>query len=314
MTRSMTRSMTIFNYNVLVILSFLSFLSFLFLLFILILLFQPQKQEQEQEQEQEPTASRNACIKNQDNVTMCQSENAYISEKEKLLDSKNELLERETIKSVITPKVSAKLMKQHNIFRPSMMYGTFCNNIYTTYYDFTECSYPNNIFEHVNKEDIKRVRIRHYYFDPNSFFEIKYKKHKIRVQIDCDFNILDPEKIDSNYKQLVVTMLRKIKSGEMKELFYNEYKRFSFIYKNDPLIRMTIDTEIKIKYMNLEQTLDFNILEVKYPVDISEDIIHEYFSEIDADIEFTDFSKVDYTIHNMIVPEKYKARLENVNW
>ena len=304
----MTRSMTFFNYNVLVL---LSFLSLLFLLFILVLLFQPQKQNQDQE----PTAaSRNACIKNQDNVTMCQSENAYISEKEKLLDSKNELLERETIKSVITPQVSAKLMKQHNIFRPSMMYGTFCNNIYTTYYDFTECSYNNNIFEHVNKEDIKRVRIRHYYFDPNSFFEIKYKKHKIRVQIDCDFNILDQEKLDPNYKQLVVTMLRKIKSGEMKELFYNEYKRFSFIYKNDPSIRMTIDTNIKIKYMNLEQTLDFNILEVKYPVDIPEKRIHQYFDEIDADIEFTDFSKVDYTIHNMIVPEKYKARLENVNW
>ena len=41
-------------------------------------------------------------------------------------------------------------------------------------------------------------------------------------------------------------MIRKIKSGEMKELFYNEYKRFSFIYKNDPSIRMTIDTDIKI--------------------------------------------------------------------
>jgi hypothetical protein len=249
---------------------------------------------------------------------MCQSQNAYISEKEKL-DSKNELLERETIKSVITPQVTAKLMKLHNIFRPSMMYNTFCNNIYTTYYDFTECSYPKNtIFENVNKEDIKRVRIRHYYFDPNSFFEIKYKKHKIRVQIDCDFNILDQEKIDPNYKQLVVTMIRKIKSGEMKELFYNEYKRFSFIYKNDPSIRMTIDTDIKIKYMNLEQKLDFNILEVKYPVDISENIIHQYFGEIDeqinARIEFTDFSKVDYTIHNMIIPEKYKARLENVNW
>jgi hypothetical protein len=81
---------------------------------------------------------------------------------------------------------------------------------------------------------------------------------------------------------------------------------------------MTLDTDIKIKYMNLEQTLDFNILEVKYPVDISEHIIHQYFDEIseqiDTKIEFSDFSKVDYAIHNMIIPEKYKAQLENVKW
>jgi hypothetical protein len=227
-------------------------------------------------------------------------------------------MERETIKSVIRFGERKKLMKLHDIFVPSMMYGTYCNTVYTTYYDFWNCSFPEYIFENLKKMDIKRVRIRHYYFDPNSYFEIKYKNHKIRVLIDCDLNVLEPENVDAAHKDLVFVMIQKIRAGKLKELFYNTYKRYSFIYKNDTSIRMTIDTDIVVKYRGMSHTFEFDILEVKYDVNTPLDTILSYFDEINrlagVHIRFQKISKADFTIHNMIIPDRYKADLRRIDW
>jgi hypothetical protein len=226
------------------------------------------------------------------------------------------ILERKTLKSILKPSTKYKLMNLDDIFTPSMMYGTFCNKIYTIYYDFKNGHFKSNINTFLKEKKVKRVRIRHYYFDPNSYFEIKYKDHKIRVLIDCQYNVL--EEIEPSYKNIINEMLYQIKEGEIPELFYNEYKRFSFIYKTNQNIRMTIDSDISIKYLGNTHLFPFDILEVKYNIDIPTNTILQYFKEIeksiDRKIKLEDFSKVDYTIENIIIPYKEKQMLLNIQW
>jgi len=257
------------------------------------------------------TNFRNPCIPFDKNVTICKS-NISIYQ----ANNSYQIIERQTLKSILEPYVKYKLMNLDNVFVPSMMYGTFCNRIYTTYYDFKNGHFNSGLLSFINKLEIKRVRIRHYYFDPNSYFEIKYKNHKIRVLIDCQHNILEP--IDVEYSELINEIISQIKTGKIPELFYNEYKRFSFIYKNNHSIRMTIDTDIKIKYLEKTHIFPFDILEVKYNINIPKNTILQYFKQIENDtntkIILSDFSKVDYTIENIIIPYKEKQMLLNIKW
>jgi hypothetical protein len=244
----------------------------------------------------------------------CTSENGYIYEE----STNKNLIERNTIKSILTTDQTQKLMSLHTIFRPSMMYGTYCNTLYTDYYDFLNCEFSQDTKNKITKDKIKRVRIRHYYFDPDTFFEIKNKNHKIRVLIDANYDILEPDTIALENKTLIDEMLKKIKNGKLKKLFFNEYKRYSYIYKSDPSIRMTIDRNIRVKYLENNHMFNFDILEVKYGLDTPEQVILNYFKEIEnltsTKIIFSDFSKVDYTVDNIIAPLKTVNILKQINW
>jgi hypothetical protein len=243
----------------------------------------------------------------------CTSKNAFIYE-----NTNTSLIERKTIKSILSPNQTAKLMEMHEIFRPSLMYGTYCNTIYTDYYDFVHCKYEPDIYNKIKKDLLKRVRIRHYYFDPNKYFELKYKNSKIRVLIDDNYNILEPDSVDKTNKILIETLLKKIKNGTLKKLFYNEYKRYSYIYKSDSSTRITIDRNIRLEYLEYDQILNFDILEVKYNINTPEHVILNQFKEIEkrigSKIIFSDFSKVDYTTENIIAPTKVVNMLGSVNW
>jgi hypothetical protein len=124
--------------------------------------------------------------------------------------------------------------------------------------------------------------------------------------------------IKEDAEKVTTLIITKIKNGEIPELFFNEYKRFSFVYKANQYIRMTIDTNIKIKYLDITAELPFDILEIKYDKNIPEKTIMNYFEEIGNDIndkiELTKFSKVDYSIENIIIPHNIKAILSKVQW
>ena len=263
-----------------------------------------------------PYDNINKCIPyGSDNITACISNNSIIYQND-LSSLSSQIIERKTLKSVLNYPTKYKLMNLDNIFTPSMMYGTFCNKIYTTYYDFKNGHFKSNTISFLKEKQVKRVRIRHYYFDPNSYFEIKYKDHKIRVLIDCQYNIL--EDLEESNKNIINEILYQIKKGEIPVLFYNEYKRFSFIYKQNLSIRMTIDTDIKIKYAENIYTFPFDILEVKYNINIPKETVITYFKDIEREInipvKLNDFSKVDYTIENIIIPYKEKQMLQDIKW
>jgi hypothetical protein len=274
------------------------------------------KQEKQEKQEKQGNPgelnNRNLCIPFDKSISICKNENSIIHNS----GESSQMIERKTLKSTLDSKTKYKLMNLDTIFVPSMMYGTFCNTIYTTYYDFQNGKFNKEMLSFINSNHIKRVRIRHYYFDPNSYFEIKYKNHKIRVLIDCEYNIL--EGVDPEYNDLVNEIILQIKQGKIPELFYNEYKRFSFVYKSDPSIRITIDTDIKVKYEYINYNLPFDVLEVKYNVNIPTQTILKYFKEIaeiiNTKIILSDFSKVDYTIENIIIPKKTNQMMNNIHW
>lgn len=252
----------------------------------------------------------NTCVPYDKNINYCTSPFDIVPD-----DKSYSVIERETLKSILNLKTTDKLMKLTSIFVPSVMYGTYCDQIYTIYYDFLSADYNPRIFGFLNEHMIKRVRIRHYYFNPNSYFEIKYKSNKIRVIIDCQYNIL--ETIDPLYEEVVIDMLSKIKIGKIPELFFNNYKRFSFYYKSNQAIRMTIDINIKIKYLDIIAEVPFNILEIKYDKNITKNTIISYLKELEKytsdKIEVKDFSKVDYSIDNIINPYNIKRYLKKGN-
>jgi hypothetical protein len=246
---------------------------------------------------------RNKCVVKDTSVKHCLSSHSIIHN-----DSSSQLIKRNTIKSVLDVETKDKLMALSTIFVPSAMYGTSCNQIYTTYYDFLKTTYSRSVYNFLKTKRVKRVRIRHYYFDPNSYFEIKYSQNKIRVLIDCDYNILEP--IHPEYEEVFTVLLDKIKTREIPVLFFNEYKRFSFVYKSDQNIRMTIDTDNKIKYLEVYHEMPFDILEIKYNINIPTNVIYSYFNEIEMKIGdpiiLGNFSKSDYTAEKVIIPYRKK--------
>jgi SPX domain protein involved in polyphosphate accumulation len=250
----------------------------------------------------ETTCKNGICY---DNLQKCTSNNAYIYVEGSSNDNK---IERKTMKCVLDLKDKYKLLKLDQIFVPSMMHGTFCDILYTTYYDYDDFTVLKNRIYNLNLPISKCIRIRRYQFNPNIYFEIKYPGGtKIRAQIDNQFNILDSNSIDEENKEFVISILDKIKENKIKPIFNNTYKRLSFIYKNNPNIRMTIDTNIEFSQNHLYNKMDNDILEMKIPESISMGESNQYLKEINnligTNLKFTHFSKFEYYYYNVILKQ-----------
>lgn len=220
----------------------------------------------------------------------------------KNIDSK---IDRKTLKCIMDPDVKNKLLALSNIFVPSIFNGTYCDILYTTYYDDTNLSFLKNRMENMNLPMAKCVRIRRYQFNPNIYFEIKHSGGtKLRALIDANYNLLEPDIIDPEYKESIIALLEKIKVKQMIPLFENTYKRLSFIYKRNPDIRMTIDTNIEYVHNNIYGKNDKDILEIKLPETINMTEAKEYIREINhlanTNLKFEVFSKFDY-YYNMVI-------------
>jgi len=230
-------------------------------------------------------------------------ENASTSiDSNKNIDSK---IDRKTLKCVMDSDVKNKLLALSNIFVPSIFNGTYCDILYTTYYDDINLSFLKNRIEHMNLPMAKCVRIRRYQFNPNIYFEIKHPGGtKLRALIDAEYNLWEPDIIDPEYKDSIITLLEKIKNKQMIPLFENTYKRLSFIYKRNPDIRMTIDTNIEYVHKNIYGKNDKDVLEMKLPETINMTEAKEYIREINhlanTNLNFEVFSKFDY-YYNMVI-------------
>ena len=125
-------------------------------------------------------------------IKKCISKNDYIEvDINKIKEQKN-TFERKTTKMVATNDSKYKLLQEPNFFIPSMMNGTYCDINYSTYYIIPE--FMNNINNNI------KIRVRHYYFSPGLFFEIKIKDKniKIRTEIDYNYNITNIYNININ--------------------------------------------------------------------------------------------------------------------
>jgi hypothetical protein len=220
------------------------------------------------------------------------------------LNSGSNLVERTTVKAIMKPEDKYKLMSLKDYFTPSMLNGTFCDIVFSSYYDYPDMFHISNKVFKMKKDISKAIRIRHYHFEPNIYFELKYDGVKIRTIIDANYNIINPESINPKYKEMVMSLLDKIRSGELKLVFKNTYKRLSFIYKNDPSIRMTMDTNIEFDHNGKQINTNFDIFELKYPKNMDYSTIKDYLKEINelarTDLKFTEFSKVEYLYHESI--------------
>jgi SPX domain protein involved in polyphosphate accumulation len=240
---------------------------------------------------------RRPIIDNMTNIEKCVHPNAYIYIEGKT-DDALPVIERKTLKCVLDVTETDSILQLSSIFVPSMMNGTYCDMVYTTYYDYKDFTFVKNRIYNLNYPLSKCIRIRSYYFNPNTYFEIKYPGGiKIRTLIDKEYNILD-ENINEEYKDIIVNIIDKIKSKQVIPIFNNEYKRLSFIYKNNPSIRITIDSNIEYFYNNKYNKMDKNILELKIPMTISLGEAQEYLKEINqlanTNLTFTHFSKFEY--------------------
>lgn len=239
------------------------------------------------------------------NLPKCTSNNAYIYVEGTSNDNK---IQRKTMKCILNLQDKFKLLKLDEIFMPSMMNGSFCDIIYTTYYDYDDLTVLKNRIFNLNMPLSKCIRIRKYQFNPNTYFEIKYPGGtKIRAQIDDNLNILDSNEIDEDNKEFVVSILDKIKANKIKPIFNNTYKRLSFIYKNNPSIRMTIDSNIEFYQNQIYDKMDMDILEMKIPENISIRESEQYLKEINklanTNLNFTHFSKFEYYYYNVILKQ-----------
>ena len=232
----------------------------------------------------------------------CYSMNGYIYS-DGFSDKK---IERKTLKCLLNTDDKYKLLKLENIFVPSMMNGTFCDILFTTYYDYNDFAILKNRFYHLNMPLTKCIRIRHYHFQPGIYFEVKYNGGtKIRALIDKDYNLLEEDKIDLEYRETIVSLINKIKDKKVTPIFSNTYKRLSFIYKNDPGMRITIDTNIEFFHNNIYNRMKNDILEFKIPYNVSNDLANEYLKEINnlagTKLIFSPFSKFEYYYYKVIM-------------
>lgn len=59
----------------------------------------------------------------------------------------------------------------------------------------------------------KCIRIWRYHFQPGIYFEVKYTRGtKIRALIDDDYNLVEPDKLDDEYKETINDILHKIQT------------------------------------------------------------------------------------------------------
>jgi SPX domain protein involved in polyphosphate accumulation len=156
----------------------------------------------------------------------------------------------------------------------------------------------------------KCIRIRRYHFQPGIYFEVKYTGGtKIRALIDDDYNLVEPDKLDDEYKETITDILHKIKIQKVKPIFSNTYKRMSFVYKRDPTMRMTIDTNIEFFHNNIYDVMDKDILEIKIPTSVSLGAAKQYINEINdlagINLKYTQFSKFEYYYYKVIMNQEY---------
>jgi hypothetical protein len=235
------------------------------------------------------------------NLKKCYSINGY-----KYIEPKTpSFIERKTVKCVLDQDETNKLMQQESIFVPSLMDDTFCDVLYTTYYDYSDLSVMKNRVCNLHMPITKCIRIRRYHFEPNIYFEIKYfGGTKIRAQIDGKYQLIEPETVSDEYIDTIKNILKKIQTKKLMPIFRNTYKRYSFIYKNNPNMRMTIDTNIEFSQNYIYNKMDKNILEIKIPNTISVGQIEEYIKEImkntGVKLNFVNFSKFEYYYYNVI--------------
>jgi len=237
-----------------------------------------------------------------DNLEKCYSVNGYVYS-DNLSDKK---IERKTLKCILNSEDKYKLTKIDNIFVPSMMNGTFCDILYTTYYDYNDFTVLKNRFNNLNMPLTKCIRIRRYHFQPGIYFEIKYNGGtKVRALIDEKFNLLEEDKLDEEYKETIVSVLDKIKAKKVNPIFENTYKRMSFIYKNEPSMRITIDSNIEFFHNNLYNVMEKDILEFKMPYSVSLDLANKYLQEINniagTNLVYAPFSKFEYYYYKVVM-------------
>jgi len=238
------------------------------------------------------------------NIQKCISNNSYSYVDEG--SSNDNKIERKSMKCILKSEEKYKLLKLDQIFVPSIMNGTYCDILYSTYYDYDDFTVLKNRVYNLNMPISKCIRIRKYHFNPNIYFEIKYPGGtKIRAQIDEQLNILNTNILDEENKENVVSILEKIKDNKIKPIFNNTYKRLSFIYKNNPSIRITIDTNIEFFQNHLYNIMDKDIMEMKIPESISIGEAEQYIKEINlisgAQLRFTHFSKFEYYYYKVIL-------------
>jgi hypothetical protein len=237
-----------------------------------------------------------------ENINKCYSPNGYIYS-----DTSNDnKIERKTLKCILDINDKYRLLNLENIFIPSLMNGTFCDILYTTYYDYNDFTLLKNRINTLNMPLTKCIRIRHYHFQPGTYFEIKYNGGtKIRALIDKNYDLLEENKLDKEYKDIITNILDKIKSKKVMPIFQNVYKRMSFIYKNEPSIRITIDSNIEFFYNNIYNSMDKDILEIKIPTNINIYKAQEYLDEINnlagTKLKYTSFSKFEYYYYDVIM-------------
>lgn len=224
--------------------------------------------------------------------------------------SADKKIERKTFKCVLDPEDKYKLLKLENIFVPSMMDGTFCDLLHTTYYDYSDFSVLKNRVHNLNMPLTKCIRIRRYNFQPGIYFEVKYTGGtKIRALIDENYNLVEPDKLDDEYKETITDILHKIKTQKVNPIFSNTYKRMSFVYKRDPTMRMTIDTNIEFFHNNIYDVMDKDILEIKIPTSVSLGAAKQYIDEINklcgVNLKYTQFSKFEYYYYKVIMNQEY---------
>ena len=237
-----------------------------------------------------------------DNLEKCYSVNGYVYSD----NSSDKKIERKTLKCILNSEDKYILTKLDNIFVPSMMNGTFCDILYTTYYDYNDFTVLKNRFNNLNMPLTKCIRIRRYHFQPGIYFEIKYNGGtKVRALIDENFNLLEEDKLDEEYKETIVSILDKIKSKKVNPIFENTYKRMSFIYKNDQSMRITIDSNIEFFHNNLYNVMEKDILEFKMPYSVSLDLANQYLQEINniagTNLVYAPFSKFEYYYYKVVM-------------
>jgi len=235
------------------------------------------------------------------NMKKCYAINGYT-----YVDSETpSYIERKTVKCILEPHDKTKLMLQDSIFVPSLMNDTYCDILYTTYYDYSDLTVMKNRVCNLNMPLTKCIRIRRYHFAPHIYFEIKYfGGTKIRAQIDDKYNLLNPQLVSDEHKATVMSIIKKIKTRKLMPIFHNTYKRYSFIYKNNSNMRMTIDTNIEFSQNHIYNKMNKDILEIKIPNTISIGEVESYIKEINQltgiNLKFVNFSKFEYYYYNVI--------------
>ena len=209
--------------------------------------------------------------------------------------SNNLNIERSCLKSVVSSKEFNRIIKS-NCLIPSYFNGRYIDTNYSTYYD-----YPTSII-YKNRKSLKdtsiptAVRIRSYKSSSDQFIEIKFKGGlKIRGLLDSDYKLSDVSKKNN---KILIKYLNMIENGELIPVISNSYDRQSFILNKDPLIRVTVDSNLI--FMNDKKTFGYDkqIIELKIPKNYDDKRIEEITKYLSNDcnirLKFVEFSKFDY--------------------